>query len=83
MSFGGVDFFKLGVVCKKLMVDWVIGYDVWKWSSVQKQTKKTAQVPTLNPVEHQTWLEKKRKQNCWQQRTDFCPEGTIETTGEW
>ena len=40
------------------------------------------QVPTLKPVEHQTQLEKKRKQNCLQQRTVFCLEGTIETTGE-
>jgi len=30
-------FLKLGVVFKKLMVDWVTGYDLWKWSSVQNK----------------------------------------------
>ena len=25
---------KLGVVCKRLIVDWMVGYTVWKWSNV-------------------------------------------------
>ena len=28
-------FLKLGVICKELMVDWMTGYDVWKWRNVQ------------------------------------------------
>ena len=38
MALDGVCIWKLGVICKKLMVDWVIaGYDVSQWSSVQNK----------------------------------------------
>ena len=36
-SFGGAEFWSWVLYGKNLMVDWVICYDVWQWSSVQKQ----------------------------------------------
>ena len=58
--------------------------DVYDWQvclklsgvvyKIETTTTKTVLVPEMSPVEHQTWEEKKRKQNYWQQHTDFCPE---------
>ena len=66
--FSGVDFWSW-VLSAKSNVDWVIGYNVWKWSSVQNKQYRSQPWALWN-----TKHERRRKQNCWYQHTDFCPE---------